>query len=47
MSNSDDFAAMQAAIEALPDERLKSPALPIYTFLQEAENDQLSVSNEQ
>jgi len=38
MSNSDDFAAMQAAIEALPDERLKSPALPIDTFLQEAEN---------
>lgn len=38
MSNSEDFAAKQAEIEAIPADQVKSPGLPIDVFLQEAEN---------
>lgn len=38
MSNAEDFTAAQAEIEAIPDDKIKSPGLPIDIFLQEAEN---------
>jgi hypothetical protein len=38
MSNTDDFAAKQDAINAIADDQTKSPTLPIDIFLQEAEN---------
>jgi len=38
MSNSDDFTAAQAEIEAINEADIKSPGLPVDTFLQEAEN---------
>ncbi len=38
MSNASDFTAKQAEIEAIPDEDIKLPNMPISTFLQEAEN---------
>ena len=38
MSNVDDFKDTQAEIEAISDDKIKSPGLPIDTFLQESEN---------
>ena len=38
MSNADDFVATQTEIEAIANDKIKSPGLPIDIFLQEAEN---------
>jgi hypothetical protein len=38
MSNADDFTAIQSMIDAIPDEQIIPPAMPIEVFLQEAEN---------
>ena len=38
MSNAEDFTATQAEIEAITDDQIKSPGLPIDIFLQESEN---------
>ncbi len=38
MSNASDFTAKQAEIEAMPDEDIKSPFMPMDVYLQEAEN---------
>jgi len=38
MSSAEDYQAKLAAIEAIPDEQLKSPSMPVDVFLQEVEN---------
>ncbi|MBN2286123.1 MAG: hypothetical protein JXI43_06725 [Tissierellales bacterium] len=38
MSSAEDYAAKLAAIEAIPDDQLKSPNMPVDVFLQEVEN---------
>ena len=38
MSSAEDYAAKIAAIEAIPDDQLKSPNMPVDVFLQEVEN---------
>ena len=38
MSSYEDYAAKIAAIEAIPDDQLKSPNMPVDVFLQEVEN---------
>lgn len=38
MANSDDYQAKIAEIEAIPDDELKSPNMPVDVFLQEIEN---------
>ena len=38
MSNKDDFNAKLDAIQAIPNEQIQTPALPVDVFLQEAEN---------
>lgn len=38
MSSHEDYLAKIAIIEAIPDEKMKSPNMPVDAFLQEAEN---------
>ncbi len=38
MANLDDYLAKQDAIQAIPDEKTQTPAMPVDVFLQEAED---------
>lgn len=38
MSNTEDFNAKLAEIQAIPDEQVKEPTMPVHAALQEAEN---------
>lgn len=38
MSSAEDYHAKLAEIEAIPDDQVKSPNMPVDVFLQEVEN---------